>query len=178
MTKFNETIYEIAADNFGLITSAEARDAGISNQELVQYARRGRLERLGHGVYRLSQRVPEPNDAYAEALALVGPGAYLYGESVLGMLGLCPTNPATIQVGCAKRVRRRLPAYIELVRATESDDIATYDGIRSQKVGDAVQSALGRVLPERLADAVREANREGYLNEAESKALMERLERQ
>lgn len=86
MTKFNEIIYEIAADNFGLITSPEARDAGVNNQELVQYAQRGRLERLGYEAYRLCQRVPEPNDAYVEALALVSPGAYLYGESVLKML--------------------------------------------------------------------------------------------
>ena len=97
MTKYDGIIYEIAAGNFGLVTSAEAREAGVTNNELVQYARRGRIERVGQGVYRLARRVPEPNDAYALAIALVGPGAYLYGEAVLGMLGLCPTNPAYLQ---------------------------------------------------------------------------------
>ena len=50
MTKF-EYIYEIAADNHGLITSAQAREAGISNNELVQYAKRGRIAKVGHGIY-------------------------------------------------------------------------------------------------------------------------------
>ena len=77
MTKFND-IYEIASDNYGLITSAQAREVGISNKELVQYAIRGKIERVGQGVYRLVQRIPEPNDGYALAVALVGPGAFLY----------------------------------------------------------------------------------------------------
>ena len=41
MTKFDD-IYEIASVNFGLVTSAQAREAGVTNNELVQYARRGR----------------------------------------------------------------------------------------------------------------------------------------
>ena len=35
MTKY-EDIFDIAADNHGLITSAQAREAGITNNELVQ----------------------------------------------------------------------------------------------------------------------------------------------
>ena len=41
-------------DDFGLITSAESRELGISNAELVQQARRGKLVRVARGVYRMS----------------------------------------------------------------------------------------------------------------------------
>ena len=175
MTKF-EDIFEIAADNFGLVTSAEAREAGISNKELVQYARRGKVERVGQGVYRLVQRVPEPNDAYALAVALVGPGAYLYGEAVLGMLGLCPTNPAYLHVATPSRVRRSLPEYIRVVRTPGTSAGAVYDGIPCQRVADAIRSAKGHMLPDRLADAAARGREEGYITKAEAETLASDLE--
>lgn len=174
MTKF-DGIYEIAADNFGLVTSAEAREAGVSNNELVQYARRGKIERVGQGVYRLVQRIPEPNDAYALAVALVGPGAYLYGEAVLGMLGLCPTNPAYLHVATSSRIRRNLPEYIRVVRAPGASAGAVYDGVPCQRVADAIRSAMGHMLPDRLADAAARAREEGYITRAEADALAAEL---
>lgn len=39
--------------------------------------------RSRRGVHKLARWVPTPYDAYAEAVALVGGGAYLHGESVL-----------------------------------------------------------------------------------------------
>lgn len=174
MTKYGDIIYEIAAGNFGLVTSAEARAAGVTNNELVQYARRGRVERVGQGVYRLARRVPEPNDAYALAVALVGPGAYLYGEAVLGMLELCPTNPAYIHVATPRRVRRALPGYLRVVRTPGAGAGAVYDGIPCQCVADAIRSAA-HVMPDRLADAADRAREEGYLTRAEHDAIMEEL---
>ena len=170
MTKFDD-IYEIAADNFGLITSAEAREVGVSNNELVQYAKRGKIERVGQGVYRLVRRVPESNDAYALAVALVGPGAYLYGEAVLGMLGLCPTNPAYLHVATSNRVRRSLPEYIRVIRTPGASAGAVYDGVPCQRVADAIRSAKGHMLPDRLADAAARGREEGYITRAEADAL-------
>ena len=42
-----------AADDYGLVTTAEARALGVSDAEVVQYAARGRLERVARGVYRV-----------------------------------------------------------------------------------------------------------------------------
>ena len=47
-----DKIYE-AVDDFGLITSAEAQEIGVSNAELVQQERRGKLVRVARGVYRM-----------------------------------------------------------------------------------------------------------------------------
>ncbi len=175
MTKYDDIIYEIAADNFGLITSAEAHEAGVSNKELVQYARRGRIERVGQGVYRLVQRIPEPNDAYALAVALVGPGAYLYGEAVLGMLGLCPTNPAYLHVATPNRVRRSLPDYIRVVRTPGVGAGTAYDGVPCQRVADAIRAAKGHMLLDRLAAAARRGREEGYITRTEGDALSAEL---
>ena len=54
------------------------------------------------------QYAPAPNglDAYADSVAIVGEGAYLYGESVLALCGLCPVDPSRIFVATDRRVRK------------------------------------------------------------------------
>ena len=65
--------------------------------------------------------MPTPHDAYAEAVALVGGGAYLHGESVLSMHGLALIDPRAIEVATTKRVRRRLPSWVEPVTAPKGE---------------------------------------------------------
>ena len=172
MTKFND-IWEVAIDAHGLITSAEARELGVSNHELVEYARRGRLEHVGHGVYRLAVRVPEGADAYALAVKLVGPGAYLYGESVIALLDLVPTDPSRVFVATPRRVRRSLPDGIRVVRVPGGEPDTLYYGIPSQKAATAIRSAESVVGRTRLVQAAREGRRLGYLRSAELVSLEE-----
>ena len=169
MTNY-EKIYEIAADNYGLITSAQAKASGISDKEMCAIAKRGRMDRLGHGVYKICDYIPVKNDPYAEAVALVGVGSYLYGESVLGMLDLMPFNPNYIYVATPKRVRRKLPRHIKLVNSVHFH-ACYYDGIPSQKVYDAIASCINKVESNRLAQAVKNARREGYITLQEQRLL-------
>ena len=136
MTKF-EYIYEIAADNHGLITSAQAGEAGISNNELVQYAKRGRIAKVGHGIYQPEQWVPDPSDTYAWAVMSVGPDALLFGESIIAMLGLAPANPTRMFVATPRRTRRKLPNSIKVEWLRGIKPTATYNGIPCQSAQDA-----------------------------------------
>ena len=61
MTNYNK-LYEIAADNYGLITNEQAHDIGVSTRNLNDMARRGRLVRIGYGVYQLSHYIPTELD--------------------------------------------------------------------------------------------------------------------
>ena len=106
-----DDIYEVAADNHGLFTSSDARGLGISDKEMSRLAHDGRLIRLGYGVYQIRHHVPEPADPYAVSVALVGDGAYLYGESVLAMHGLCPTDPRRIYDAMPVTRRSTMPFH-------------------------------------------------------------------
>ena len=174
MTKFND-IYELAADNYGLITSAQAREIGITNNELVQYAKRGKIEHIGQGLYRLAHYIPTPYDSYAQAVAFIGSDAYLYGESVIAMHELAPTNPTYIHVATPKRVRKKLPAYMKVIQRIEEDDTTVYEGIPSQSVANAIRSCRGRMMDDRLRDATFAARAKGYLTRAEEQELLEEL---
>jgi predicted transcriptional regulator of viral defense system len=174
MTHYDD-IFETAIDNFGLITSAEAKDMGIANVELVKLAKRGRLDKIGHGVYRLRKYIPSQNDPYAIAVALVGPEAYLYGEAVIGMLQLAPTNPSYIPVASPKRTRKALPEYIRINKTKAGIRTTVYDGVPSQRAEDAIRSSKGRIMIERLIDATPEAHRQGYITQRECDSLLTEL---
>ena len=171
-----QAIYDVAADNFGLVTSREAKALGVSDKALNALARRGRLERRGHGVYRLVHYIPTPMDRYAEALALVGEGAVVCGESVLAINDLALVEPSVVSVRAARRCRRTLPGWVRLEPALFTGERAFYEGIPCQPVADAIRAVLGRVLPERLADAVRAAFERGLLSRREAAALRKEVE--
>lgn len=174
MTKFDD-IYEIAADNYGIITSTEATEVGVTTGELRRFVNSGRLKHLGQGVYRLTRYAPTPLDQYAAAVALVGQNSYIYGESVLAMHSLALVNPLKMSVAATKRVRKKLPEWLRIVAANKNDEVTNYEGIQSQSVASALLFCKDRVMKERLADAVREAAYEGLIDEAAEKTLRKEL---
>lgn len=174
MTHFDD-IYDIAVDNYGLVTAAQAREKKITSVEPNRWCKNGRPERRGQGVYKLTRWVPTPYDSYAEALALVGDGSYLRGESVLAMHGLALVDPRTLEVAVPRRMRKKLPAWIEPVPAPKGERTTFYDGIRSQRVADALRECRGSVMPERLADAARQARRQGLITAREYDSLEKEL---
>ena len=174
MTQYDD-LYEIAADNYGLVTVAEAKKLGISRKVMNALAARGRLLRRGYGVYKLVHYIPTPYDIYAEAVALVGSNAYLYGESVISMLELASANPARIFVATPARVRKTLPEHIIVIKADYQP--TNYDGVSSQSVTDAICVSMKSMMPDRLIDAVEEARKQGYIKEAERIELLGKLKR-
>lgn len=172
---YYEDIYEIAADNYGLITTAQANEIGATNKDLLRYVKSGRLGRLGRGVYRLTHYMPVPNDPYAESVALVGDGAYLYGESVIAMHGLAPTNPARIFVATPKRVRKGLPDGLIVKQRADAGDVTSYEGIPSQSIPAAIIACKPTMLPERLEQAAHRAADLGLITGEEEDDLMKEL---
>jgi predicted transcriptional regulator of viral defense system len=172
---YYDDIYKVASENFGLITTAQAREMRIAKDELGKLHMRGKLERIGHGVYRIKHYVPSILDVYADAITLVGPKAYVLGESVLAMHNLASVNPNTIYVGTTKRTRKTLPDYIKVVQRPIDDKITVYDGIRCMTVTEAIRYCNGKVMPERLAEALRDGAREGLVTKRDLDAISKEL---
>jgi len=173
MARFDD-IYEIAADNYGVITFAQAQRVGVTGVEMNRFVQNGRLERLGQGVYQLTKYIPTPYDQYAIAVALVGDGAFIHGESVLAMHNLALVNPFKMSVATPKRVRKKLPKWITIVAADKEETPTNYEGIPSQSVANALYCRRS-VIKERLVDAVHDASHEGLIDEATEKKLLKDL---
>ncbi len=177
MTKATR-IYD-AVDGFGLITSAQAADLGMSNVELVQQARMGRFTRVARGVYRVSVWPPQPEAPYAIAVKAVGDEALLYGESVVALLDLVPTDTSAIWVATPKRVRRTIdisaeiirsseaaPASVKIIRSREIDPVSI-KGIPCQPITDAIISASTTMRINQARKALVEAIHRGYITRVE-----------
>lgn len=173
MAHFDD-IYELAADNYGLITSAEAKNLGVAKSELNRWVGMGRLLKRGYGVYKLVRYVPTEYDRYAEAVALVGDGSFLFGEAVLAMHGLALANLRHISVGTTKRVRRELPEWVQPVTVS-GKTVTSYEGIPSQSLAEAILECRGMVMGERLKSAVEDARREGLITKDEFEHLRKEL---
>jgi len=173
--KYYDTIYEYAANNYGLITSVIAKTLGIPNIELVKLAHRGRVKRLGYGVYRIIQYIPTIWDKYAEALAFAGDGAIIYGESVLAMHGLALVNPSVIYVATQRKIRKKLPKYITVIFSEKILDGIIYEGIAAQKVFDAILACRNTIMSDRLIHAANEAEGQGLISKAEAKIVRKEL---
>lgn len=167
MNAYDE-IWGLAEDNFGIITSAQAKELGVSRQNIKKMEKSGKLMRLSHGVYQVQHHVPTVNDVYAVGVAVAGSKSYLRGASVLALLNLAPTDPAYVYIGAENRVRRTFPeGYIvkDMAKATTT----FYDGIKCQTLIEALRDARsdGVIESDRIYAAALKANEKGLLTDEE-----------
>ncbi|MFZ2560521.1 MAG: hypothetical protein WAW91_02740, partial [Candidatus Nanoperiomorbaceae bacterium] len=152
---------------YGYVTTKAATDAGVPAIELPKLAARGGLTNVAYGLYRVPDIPLTRFDQFTEALLRVGEGAYLHGESVLALFGLADVNPRRIKVAVLRRVRAKLPAFIELTQVPDGARTTFYEGLASQPVAEAILECCGRIETERLMDAARQARQEGLLTTTE-----------
>lgn len=168
-----DLIYE-AVDDFGLITSAEAADLGMSRAEMVQQEKLGKLVRVARGVYRMPIWPSQPQAPYAIAVKAAGEDAFLYGESVVALLGLAPTDPAKIRLASPKRCRRDLGPGVTMKHVTRTRPVHL-EGIACQPIPDAIEAAVQTMGPLRAVNALRKALEEGYITQDEANRVEKEL---
>ncbi|MGC4937173.1 type IV toxin-antitoxin system AbiEi family antitoxin domain-containing protein [Kribbella sp. DT2] len=64
----------LAADQWGLVTTAQAEAAGCSRKAIGRFAQAGLLERLAQGIYRLTGAPPDPLEDLRAAWLALDPG--------------------------------------------------------------------------------------------------------
>jgi predicted transcriptional regulator of viral defense system len=90
-------LLELAGQQHGYFTTAQAGAAGISRRALSGRLLKGLIERDSHGVYRLRQYPPTPRDEFYALQASV-PGATFSHDTALELYGLSDVLPTTIHV--------------------------------------------------------------------------------
>lgn len=167
---YRQDLWEIAAENHGILTTRQADDAGVPAVEVRKLAARGALERVGYGVYR---HVGVPIDVRTELaakLAEAGQDAYLEGDTVLAMFELALVNPSQIYIGTPHRKRGQAPRHTVITTRpnTPEDDLTVYDGLRCVTVRRALLDAIPHLIGDRALDAVADAQRFDLIDEVEA----------
>ncbi len=173
----HEKILEIAADQFGYLSTYQAREFGVSSNTLRMMATRGTLERVSWGTYRIPTF---PTSDYAEYMeASLWPARGVRGvishQSALVLYGLSDVSPTAthITVPSEFRVRREAPANLVVHHAElQEDDVRVFEGIPAttpqRTIQDCHRAHLGPAL---LRQALEDAEREGYLSPGQAAEL-------
>jgi predicted transcriptional regulator of viral defense system len=167
---------DLALDQYGYVTPANAEAVGVPAIELRKIAQRGGLDHVGYGLYRFADIPITEFDTFMEAVLRSGPDAHLTHDAVLALHGLALVNPRRIRVGSPHRVRRTLPDSIEVIREQiEPDDLTSYEGIPSTTVRRALLDSRDIVMIDRLVEATEEAGRRGLVPRDRLAALLDEI---
>lgn len=182
--QWDTTLYELADDQIGYFTAAQARAAGLHQVRLAQLHQRGDIERVTRGVYRLTRYPISPLGQYMEAALwpqVRRPDAHgvISHESALTIYGLSDASPAkvhvTVPIGI--RIRRAVPIRMALHYADLTPtDVQQVDGVpvttAARAIRDAHASHLGPAL---IRQAIRDGRRTGHLTFDEADRLKHEL---
>lgn len=175
-----ETLYEVAADQYGFVTADDAREEGIPTSRLVNMARRGALEHRSHGLYRVRAFPTSALDAYMEAaLWPVGTRGVLSHETALDLHELSDVNPSKIHitVPTGHRPRRSVPGmYVIHHTALVPEEVTLFEGIPivtpERAIRDSHASHLGPAL---IRQAIDDAVRRGLISAPRAELLRDEL---
>lgn len=169
---------ELAAENYGYLTTDEVQDAGIDPHRLIELARRGQIEHRARALYRLPLIPPTPLDAYREAtLWPRGSKGVISHASALDLYGLGDANPAKIHLTLprAHRPRRQVPRqYVLHHEDLASAEVFAYEGIPAVTPAKAIRQSR-RLGPELLRGAIEDGLRRGVLRPVEAEDLRQEL---
>ena len=176
-----QQLWDIALDQYGYVTTKNARDLEIHHGELARLARRGKLVRVAHGVYRFGEFPTTGRDEYMLAVLWTGnPDAALSHETALAVHDLCDVNPNVIHLSVPQdaRIKRQGgEGYVIHPEALRGDQIGWWEGIRTVTEKTAIEQGIATGVPVHLLEqAIRAARARGRISEAENHALRTYLE--
>jgi predicted transcriptional regulator of viral defense system len=161
----------IAERRWGLVTTAQAEDAGVSRKQLSRMASAGAIERVGRGVYRMAGAPPPDHEAiYATWLALGGATAPRTSAGVASIVAAGITAANVHEIGdyvldgfdfiVPARKGTRLPGVRLRTRQLTRDEVTPVDGLPAltveRTIADLVKLGTDMSL---VAGAVRDAVR-------------------
>jgi predicted transcriptional regulator of viral defense system len=184
-------LFEIASEQGGYFTAAQAQTCSYSRALLAHHAKSGRFIRVRQGLYRFRDYPSSPReDVIAAWLAIGREAAVVSHESALDILGLSDVVPEVVHLTVPRSRRYRTASRGVAVHTTTRrvgrSDIVVREGIQvTGPVRSIVDAAETGSAPEQIMAAVGQAldrgiaTRRNLLDAAKARGgRVERLVRQ
>ena len=169
-----DRLRSIAAEQHGFVTTSQAEAEGVTRHSLSMLAKRGRIERVSYGVYRVPLFAPTGLERFALALLWTGcPEAVLSHETALDAYGVCDVEPTAIHVTTKRRVRRSGGDGYALHRQDlEESQIGWWEEMPIVKLATAVEQCIEWGTPTHLVlQAIENGERRGMLGKEDAERL-------
>ena len=156
-------LFELASEQGGYFTAAQARTCGFSKALLAHHAKSSRFIRVRQGLYRFREYPSSPReDVIAAWLATGKEVAAVSHESALDILGLSDVVPDVVHLTIprARRYRPRFPGISihTTTRRLGKSDVVVRDGIRvTAAARSIIDAAETGTAPEQITVAVGQA---------------------
>ena len=175
-----ERLREVAIDQHGFVTTAQAQEVGVPLVELYKMAARGRIEQVVRSVFRIPQVPGSRWDNWALAVLGTGaPEACLSHETALAAWEISDINPDRIHiwVGRNRRLRRSGgDGYVVHHGDLAPEQRAWFQQIPITTVSTTICQCIDWGVPTYLIEqALGRAGRTSLLLKSERELLEERL---
>jgi predicted transcriptional regulator of viral defense system len=165
-------LFELASEQGGYFTAAQARARGFSKALLAHHAKSGRFLRVHQALYRLREYPSSPREDVVAAWLTTGREVTVVShDSALDILGLSDVVPEIVHltVPRAKRYRSASPrvAIHTTTRRLGTSDVVVREGIRvTAPARSIVDAAQAGTAPEQIMAAVSQALDRGMATES------------
>jgi len=177
-----DKLREVALDQHGYVTYRQALDEGVTAQALSMLVKRGRLERVAHGVYRVPQVPASAYDQFMKAVLWAGAEeACLSHDTALDAYGVSDINPAAVHLAVNKgrRMARKGGAgYIVHFENIPSSDRTWWEEIPIVSLPLAIEQCIKTGVPSYLIrQAIERGAQKGKVPPDKAAYLTELLEK-
>lgn len=177
--RIQRELWEVAVDQYGYVTSKDARRLGINAVELGKLAARNQLEHVSYGVYRFPQLPVTPLDPYMLATLWANGRGVLSHDTALDLHDLCDINPSKLYLTVPGRRPERQGGELYVVHSEPlvDDEVTWHEGIPIVTVQKAIGQGIASGVPSYLlTQALRTARDRGAITAAEHRRLTDDLE--
>lgn len=165
-----EKLWDVALDQYGYVTTVDAKRLGVPTAELIKLGGRGKLIRSAQGVYRFPDYPVSPRGQLMEAVLWTrDPFAVLSHDTALDVYELSDINPDVIHITVPKRekpIRRNVTPkeYVVHYQNLQADQRYYWEQIPCVTVETAIdQEIAARVRPDLIAQAIDQAEEQGLI---------------
>lgn len=168
-----DELWDTAVEQYGFVTAADAHRLGAPVVELGKLAARGKLQRVGYGLYRFPEWPTGSRDYLMEAVLWTrDPDAALSHDTALDVYELCDINPDRIHITVPRRGkplrRRNAPAaYTVHYETLSPSQRGWWEQIPTVTVPTAIDQCItSGTRPDLIRQAIDTARSHGLIDAA------------
>lgn len=172
MSSTMDALYALAERQAGYFTAAQAGAAGVSSRALSGRVKRGDLDRVRYGIYRLRRFPHHPHEDVVAACLWAGPDCAASHDTALVVHGLSDAMPPSIHVTVPRPFRGRQVGVVIHRAPLSPGDREIRDSVPVTTLGRTLVDVSATGDPTIVRQAVDEALSQGRMSRRQVRKLV------